>query len=227
MEKYFKILGICPLFASVGVENYDKMLRCFGARVVKFRKNTPVFAEGEPANWVGIVLTGSVQMIREDYVGNRSILSMAVPGQLFGEGFACAGVDSLPISFVTASDSEIMLIACKHVLTLCHNVCQHHHQMIQNLLHSVAQSNLRLSEKIEILSKRTTREKLMTYLMSEARVHDSSEFTIPYDRQELADYLGVERSALSTVIGKLREEGIIQVDRAHFRLCVREFDTNS
>ena len=226
MEKYFTILESCPLFAAVERENYDRMLRCFDAHVVKFRKNRPVFMEGEPAKWVGIVLTGAVQIIREDYMGNRTILSMAGPGQLFGEGFACAGVESLPVSMVTATDSEIMLIECSHVLTVCHNVCQHHTQMIQNLLHSVAQSNLRLSEKIEILSKRTTREKLMAYLMSEAKTHGSNEFNIPYDRQELADFLGVERSALSTVIGKLREDGIIQADRGRFRLCVREFSTN-
>jgi CRP-like cAMP-binding protein len=90
--------------------------------------------------------------------------------------------------------------------------------MIRNMLHSVAQSNLQLNQKIEILSKRTTREKVMAYLLSEAKIQGSDDFTIPYDRQELADFLGVERSAMSAVIGKLRDEGYIKVNRRHFQL---------
>lgn len=218
MEKYFDILDTCPLFKQVGRANYGKMLRCFGARVVSVKKNAAVFCEGQAASGVGIVLTGAVQAVQDDYLGNRSILSMAVPGQLFGEGFACAGVDCLPVSIVATADSQIMLIDCSHIMTMCHNACTFHNQMIRNLLISVAQSNLRLNQKIEILSKRTTREKVMAYLLSEAKLHGSNDFTIPYDRQELADYLGVERSAMSTVIGKLRDDGFIQVNRRHFRL---------
>lgn len=218
MEKYFDILDTCPLFDQVGRGNYEKMLRCFGARVVNIRKNAAVFSEGQAADRVGIVLTGAVQAVQDDYLGNRSILSMAAPGELFGEGFACAGVDSLPVSIIATTDSQVMLIDCSHIMTMCHNACAFHNQMIRNLLISVAQSNLRLNQKIEILSKRTTKEKVMAYLLSEAKLHGRNDFTIPYDRQELADYLGVERSAMSTVIGKLRDDGYIQVDRRHFTL---------
>ena len=218
MEKYFDILDTCSLFENVGRENYQKMLLCFGARIISVKKGSAVFHEGEAATRVGIVLTGTVQTVQDDYFGNRSILSMASPGQLFAEGFACAGVETIPVSVVATTDSQVMLIDCSHIMTLCHNVCVFHHQMIRNLLHSVAQSNLQLNQKIEILSKRTTREKVMTYLLSEAKIHDSDAFTIPYDRQELADYLGVERSAMSTVIGQLRDEGIIEVNRRHFKL---------
>lgn len=218
MEKYFDILDQCPLFLQVGRENYRKMLLCFGARVISVKKSAPVFLEGQSADRVGIVLSGAVQAVQDDYWGNRSILSMSTEGQLFGEGFACAGISNLPVSMVAAVDSQIMLIDCSHIMTMCRNACTFHNQMIRNLLVSVAQSNLRLNQKIEILSKRTTREKVMAYLLSEAKLHNSSDFTIPYDRQELADYLGVERSAMSTVIGKLRDEGILEVHRRHFRL---------
>ena len=218
MEKYFDILSTCPLFDRVGRENYDKMLRCFGARVVSVKKGAAVFREGQVASKVGIVLTGAVQTVQDDYFGNRSILSMAAPGQLFAEGFACAGVEAMPVSVVASANSDVMLIDCSHIMTLCHNVCAFHNQMIHNLLHSVAKSNLQLNQKIEILSKRTTREKVMAYLLSEAKIQGSDEFTIPYDRQELADYLGVERSAMSTVIGQLRDAGIIRVNRRQFQL---------
>ena len=218
MEKYFDILDTCSLFENVGRENYQKMLLCFGARIISVKKGAAVFHEGQAATKVGIVLTGSVQIVQDDYFGNRSILSMACPGQLFAEGFACAGVEAMPVSVVASADSEVMLIDCSHIMTICHHVCAFHNQMIRNLLHSVAQSNLLLNQKIEILSKRTTREKVMAYLLSEAKIQGSDAFTIPYDRQELADYLGVERSAMSTVIGQLRDDGIILVNRRHFQL---------
>ena len=218
MEKYYEILSTCPLFEKVGRNNYDKMLRCFGARVITVNKNSAVFHEGQAATKVGIVLTGTVHTVQDDYFGNRSILSTAGPGQLFAEGFACAGVEALPVSVVATADSQVMLIDCSHIMTMCHHACAFHNQMIRNLLHSVAKSNLQLNQKIEILSKRTTREKVMAYLLSEAKIQGRDDFSIPYDRQELADYLGVERSAMSAVIGKLRDDGIIRVDRRHFQL---------
>ena len=218
MEKYFDILDTCSLFENVGRENYQKMLLCFGARIISVKKGAAVFHEGQAATKVGIVLTGAVQIVQDDYFGNRSILSMACPGQLFAEGFACAGVEAMPVSVVASADSEVMLIDCSHIMTICHHVCAFHNQMIRNLLHSVAKSNLLLNQKIEILSKRTTREKVMAYLLSEAKIQGSDAFTIPYDRQELADYLGVERSAMSTVIGQLRDDGIILVNRRRFQL---------
>lgn len=218
MEKYYDILDTCPLFSQVGRENYGKMLRCFGAQCITIKKGNPIFHEGVPVRFVGVVLTGAVQTVQEDYLGNRSILSMAGPGQLFAEGFACAGVDALPVNIVAAMDSKVMLIDCSHIMTLCHHVCTFHNQMIRNMLSSVAKSNLQLNQKIEILSKRTTREKVMAYLLSEASIQGSNSFTIPYDRQELADFLGVERSAMSAVISKLRNDGYIRVNRRHFEI---------
>lgn len=218
MENLVPILQICPLFSGIDREHYDSMLHCFGARTMKVKKGNVIFSEGEPATGVGIVLSGSVQTLQEDYLGNRSILSMAGPGELFCEGFSCAKVEVLPVSMVAASDSEVMILDCSRVLTICHNACAFHNRMVRNLLHSVAGSNLRLNQKIEILSKRTTREKVMSYLLSEAKLQGTDAFYIPYDRQELADFLGVERSAMSTVIGKLRSEGMIDVNRKWFRI---------
>ena len=218
MENLVPILQICPLFSGIDREHYSSMLRCFGARTMKVKKGNVIFSEGEPATGVGIVLSGSVQTLQDDYLGNRSILSMAGPGELFCEGFSCAKVEALPVSVVAASDSEVMILDCSRVLTICHNACEFHNRMVRNLLHSVAGSNLRLNQKIAILSKRTTREKVMSYLLSEAKLQGTDAFYIPYDRQELADFLGVERSAMSTVIGKLRSEGMIDVNRKWFRI---------
>lgn len=212
------ILDGCVLFAGIAPEDRGPMLGCLGARMLEVGKNQVIFQEGDPANWVGIVLEGCVQMVREDYYGNRSILARIGPLGLFGESFACADVQTLPVSVVAVEDSTVLIIDSRRITVTCANACGFHNQMIFNMLKVVANKNLVLNQKIEITSKRTTREKLMTYLLAQAKLHNSDTFTIPYDRQALADYLEVDRSAMSAEISKLRKEGVLDCTRSSFRL---------
>ena len=216
-QQHLNILQNCPLFADVAPHDLDAVLDCLQARIIRVSRGQTVFQEGEPAENVGIVLSGWVQMVRDDYFGNRSIIGHAEPSQLFGEAFACAGTEML-VSVVAAADGEIMLADCRKVLTLCKNSCTFHNQIIYNLLQIVARKNLLLSQKLEILSRRSTREKLMQYLLQEAKNAGSDEFSIPYDRQGLADFLGVERSALSAEISRMRADGLIECRKNWFRL---------
>ena len=140
------------------------------------------------------------------------------PPQLFGEAFACAGLKSLPVDAVAAADTKILLLDAQRIARPCGNACPCHGQTILNLLHIVAKKNLVLHQKIEITSKRSTREKLMTYLLLQAKNAKSHTFTIPYDRQELADYLEVDRSGLSAEISKLRNEKVLECRRRTFTL---------
>lgn len=218
MKDFFDILRKCPLFDQIGDENLDEMLGCLGAKKCSYKKGDTVLAEGDKAKYLGIVLKGSVQLVRVDYYGNRSILTSIEPPQLFGEAFAYAGLDSVPVDVVAAEDTDILLTDAMHIARPCENACAFHRQMTLNLLQIVARKNLVLHRKIEITSKRSTREKLMTYLLLQAKKAGSSTFTIPYDRQELADYLGVERSGLSTEIGKLRNEKVLECRRSTFTL---------
>lgn len=218
MKDFFDILRECPLFDQIGDENLDEMLGCLGAKKCSYKKGDTVLAEGDKAKYLGIVLKGSVQLVRVDYCGNRSILTSIEPPQLFGEAFACAGLDSVPVDVIAAEDTDILLTDAMHIARPCENACAFHRQMTLNLLQIVARKNLVLHRKIEITSKRSTREKLMTYLLLQAKKAGSSTFTIPYDRQELADYLGVERSGLSTEIGKLRNEKVLECRRSTFTL---------
>lgn len=218
MKKYFPVLENCSLFDGIRREDLSAILACLGARVITARKNTVIFSEGDPANYVGIVLSGSAQIVKEDFYGNRSIVAHIAPGELFGESFACAGVATLPVSITAAEDCEVMVIDCRRITVSCTSACAFHSRMIFNLLQVVAMKNLLFNQKIEITSKRTTREKLMAYLLNQAKLQGSSSFTIPYDRQGLADYLQVERSAMSAEISKLRKDGIIRCERSHFTL---------
>ncbi len=221
MKNFLPVLSRCALFDGIGHDELGAMLSCLGARVMSVKKNQLIAQEGDPADAVGIVLSGSAQLVKEDYYGNRSIVARIEPGELFGESFACAGVETLPVSIVATADSQVMRIDCRRITVSCTNACAFHSRMIFNLLRVVASKNLVFNQKIEITSKRTTREKLMTYLLSQAKLHNSDSFTIPYDRQALADYLGVERSAMSAEISKLRKEGIIECEKSQFRLLHR------
>ncbi|MGN0661276.1 MAG: Crp/Fnr family transcriptional regulator [Oscillospiraceae bacterium] len=220
MKKYFEVLKKCALFGNIGIEELPVLLDCLGARVISPGKNEFVFFEGEPAKDICIVLSGRVQIVRIDCCGNRSIISDIGPSRLFGEAYACADTENLPVSAVAAENSAIMLIDSRKITHMCKNSCGFHNQLVHNLLKIMAMKNIQINRKVEIISKRTTREKLLTYLTLEAKKNKNKNmrFTVPFDRQELADYLEVDRSGLSAEISRLRKEGIIRCRRSDFEL---------
>ena len=218
MEEYFDILSQCSLFFGISRQEMGLMLNCLGGKITCIAKGKPVFLEGNPARFVGVVLSGTVQIVRDDYYGNRSVLTVVSPGGLFGEAFACAGVETLPVSAIALQNCAVLLLDCKRVLTGCSNACPFHSRLVRNLLKGIAQKNLMLTSKIRCMSQKTTQEKLMEFLLEQAKQHDSAEFVIPYDRQALADYLGVERSAMSAEISKLKKAGRIDCSGSRFRV---------
>lgn len=218
MKKYLKILRNCPLFAQIDDDDLLRMLGCLGAKVEAFDKKYTIFAEGNPAKHIGILLSGTVQIIRIDYYGNRSILSELGPSEVFAEAFACAEVPAIPVTVIASDPSEVMLIDCSHILHTCSNHCGFHQQLIFNLMKDLATKTILFHQKIEVTSKRSTREKLMAYLMMQAQKAGSNSFDIPFDRQELADYLEVDRSGLSAEISRLRREGVLESAKNHFTL---------
>ena len=220
MKKYLQILKKCPLFLGIDENDLSVMLGCLGARVETFDKRYTIFAEGNPAKYIGIVLSGTAQTVANDYYGNRSILATSSVADLIGETFACADVESIPVSVVAHEPCEVMFIECQRILRSCSNACGFHATMIFNLMKDLAKKNIMFHERIEITSKRTTREKLLAYLAVRARVSDSSSFDIPFDRQELADYLEVDRSGLSAEIGKLKKEGVIDCRKNRFKIHI-------
>lgn len=220
MEEYFDSLSQCPLFAGMSREERTSMLRCLDGKIIQTPKGSPVFLEGEAATFVGVVLSGKVQILRTDFYGNRSVLTVVSPGGLFAEAFACAGVETLPVSAIALESAVVVLLDCKRVLTSCPNACSFHSKLVGNLLRGIAQKNLLLTQKIRCMSRKTTQEKLMEFLLEQAKQHGSPEFVIPYDRQALADYLGVERSAMSAEISKLKRAGRIDCSGSRFRVLM-------
>lgn len=213
-----QILQQCPLFAGIAAEDLGPMQECLGAVQKHYPKNSFVFTAGEPVSFVGVVLSGSVHVVQEDFWGNRSILTHLEAGDLFAEAFSCALIDTVPVSVLAAENSDILLLDCRRIVTSCSSACQFHAQLIKNMLQILSKKNLGLTQKMEHLTKPTTREKLLSYLSAQAVNVNSSSFTIPFNRQELADYLNVDRSAMSNELSKMQKEGILTYNRNFFSL---------
>lgn len=218
MEKYGEILERCPLFAGVDPVDIQGMLGCLGARKERREKGSSFLSVGEPVDFMGVVLSGAVDITRQEYDGSRRLLAHLTPGELFAEAFACAGVTSCPVDVTAGADTEILRLDVFRVTHSCSNACAFHSRLVYNLLRIVAEKNLQFHSRLEIISQRTTRKRLLTYLEMAAREQGRGKITIPFDRQDLADYLGVDRSGLSAEIGRLRKEGILESRKREFIL---------
>lgn len=218
MKEYFETLKRAAFFSGIDEAEMESMLGCLGARTESFGKNAYVLRVGDSPASVGLLLSGSVLVIQEDYWGNRDIRIRIAPGQVFAEAFACVPGAVMDVGVVADQESVVMWLDVKRILHTCPTACSHHSRMIRNLLSDLAANNLRSNEKLTHLSRRTTREKLLSYLSAEARRQGKPEFSIPFNRQQLADYLSVERSAMSAELSKMQKEGLITANKNFFTL---------
>lgn len=219
MEQYLSTIGRSPLFKGILGDEITAMLTCLNAQTRSFSKGSYVFRIGETTTTMGMVLEGSIRLEKEDYWGNRSILASIGPGQLFAEVYACEPELPFDINVIAAQDSLVLLMDVRRVTTLCTSACEFHTRLVRNLLASVAKRAYTLTRKIEHTSKRSTRDKLLSYLSDQADSAKSNSFAIPFNRQELADYLSVDRSAMSAELSKMKKEGIIDFERNRFTIC--------
>ncbi len=206
------------MFAGIAAGEMERLLPCLGARERSYEKGEMIFQAEAPSTYVGIVLSGAVDVVQEDFWGNRGILARLTPGDLFGEAFSCAQVEKLPVGVTAAEDVAILLVDYRRIATTCTSACGFHARLIHNMLRILAEKNIALTQKIEHVTRRTTREKLLSYLSAQARRARSSAFTIPFDRQALAEYLAVDRSAMSAELGRMRREGLLSVEKNRFTL---------
>jgi CRP-like cAMP-binding protein len=218
MKNYLDVLKTVKLFQGIEEADLQPLLSCLCAKAIHYEKDQIVFSSGDSIERFGIVLLGQVQVVQDDYYGNRSILSKIDTGNLFGESFACAEIKTLPVTVITSAESELLFIDCHRLAAPCTKACGFHSRLIQNMLGIVSMKNIALTEKIEFTSKRTTREKLLAYLSAEAKKTGNRHFCIPFSRQELADYLSVERSAMSAQLSKLRDDGVLKFYKNQFEL---------
>ena len=207
-----------PLFAGVAPQEAEEMLSCLGGVRRTYADGESILHAGQAAGALGVVLSGRADITRTDYGGTRSVIGAAEPGELFAEAFAFAGAESLPVDVTAVGPTEVLLLRAEKLTHTCANACEFHSRLVHNLLRILAEKNLQMNRKLQITARRTTRDKLLAYLRLEAARAGSASFSIPFDRQALADYLEVDRSGLSAQIGKLRREGVLRCEKKRFTL---------
>ncbi|MGL4392926.1 MAG: Crp/Fnr family transcriptional regulator [Fusobacteriaceae bacterium] len=218
MKTYLKTLRGVFLFNEMPDEDILKIITCLNGHVKNFERDEEIFMQGEKISEIGIILEGEVYVNKDDFFGNRNIITQISPAGIFGEAFVLANISKIPVTVTSKTPSKILFINFKKVFSGCSSSCNFCSTMINNMLQSIAKKNVILNEKLEILSKRTTREKIISYLETQAIKSGAKNFVIPFSRQELADFLNVDRSALSRELSKLKSEGLINFEGEKFSL---------
>ncbi len=204
------------LFDGIGETELSEMLQCLGAVERSYKKGSFILMAGDPLPHVGIVLSGQATVFKTDLIGSRTVLGALEPPQLFAETFVCAEVKTSPVTVEAVTDVAVLLLAFDRILHTCTSCCSHHSALIHNMLRIVAQKNLALNEKLDHMARKTTRQKLASYLIDQATRAGGRRFEIALDRQALADYLSVNRSALSRELSRMNEEGAVDYQRNSF-----------
>jgi len=218
LEKYFSVLKKTALFEGMDEKEMGSMLKCLNAYMKDYDEDGMIFHEGEKVGSVGVVLEGRVQVVREDVHGNRIILTGWGPGNLFAEAFAPAEVREIPVSVFASVKSRILFLDFNRIITQCSSNCVFHAQLIRNMMKVIAKKNMLLNQRIELLGKRSIREKLLSYFWALQKEKKKSRIVLPFNRNELADYLCADRSAMSRVLGQMKKEGILRYKKNVFEL---------
>lgn len=218
MKKYIEILKRTQLFSGVSDTEISAMLNCLQTKLLTFQKGDYVFREGERIDNITVLVKGKLLVQHDDFWGNRNIVNVIRVGEMFGEAYVAPESGSLLNDVIAEENSAVIFFDVRRILTVCSTACRFHSMVIQNLFFAISEKNRKLVQKIGHMSKRSTRAKLLSYLSEEAKRQNSSHFTIPFTRQQLADFLCVDRSAMSNELCKMRDEGLLQFDKNQFTL---------
>lgn len=218
MKQFLPILKKTKLFSGVEDDEISSMLSCLGANLRAYKKGDFVLRQGERLSSILVLVEGNLHIQSDDYWGNRSILGEICAGEMFGEAYAAPESGALMNDVVSVTDSVVISFDVNRILTTCSAACRFHTIVVQNLFFAISEKNRKLVRKLGLLTKRSTREKLISYLSEQAKKQNSASFSIPFNRQQLADFLSVDRSAMSNELCKMRDEGMIRFEKNRFVL---------
>jgi CRP-like cAMP-binding protein len=218
MEKYLTCLRSLPLFQGMTDEQILHLLRCLRAREQHFEKNEIVWEPMNNMPLLCIIVQGGLMILQEDWRGNRTIMGDFGAGDFLGETALGAMDGVLPFFLSVRAKTTLILMDNGVAMNPCPQRCKAHLYLLRNMVDTLIQKEMRLLYKIEYLSRRTTREKLMAYLTIQSARAGSKRISVPYTRQELADILSVDRSAMCTELTRMQSDGLIRYDRRHFEL---------
>lgn len=218
MTHYIPILKQSKLFAGISDEEILQMLPCLNTSVQHLAKGDFLFRQGDKLHVIAMPVRGSLLIQRDDYWGNRHILRPIGVGELFGEAYVAPDSGFLQSDVIAAEETVVLRFEAARLLTTCTCACRFHTAVVQNLFYAVSEKNRALVQKLGYMSERTTRGKLIAYLSEESGRQQRSLFTIPFNRQQLADYLSVDRSAMSAELCRMRDDGLLRFKKNQFEL---------
>jgi CRP-like cAMP-binding protein len=218
LTKHRIVLWRSSFFSGISEKDIDKLLSCLGGRRKAFEKDAYIYMEGEECTSLGIVLSGTLHILRDDFWGNRRIVEQVKNGEQFGAALVCAGIKHIPVSVIAREKSEVLFLDYNRLIATCPQACSCHTEMIKNLIRSLAEKTTMLLIKNDLQSRHSTREKLLAYLSVQAKKENSRSFEIPFNREELAAYLSVDRSAMSAELCRMRDDGILVFKKNKFEL---------
>ena len=213
-----KILENSRLFAGIRVDEIQPMLSCLQAVERKYPRGAYIFHTGEEVRALALLVRGTAHIQKEDFWGNRLLLASLAAGDIFAEAYAMPGSGAMRSDVVAVESCTVLLMDVERVLSRCTNSCAFHARLTENLFALLAEKNRILARKVDYLAQRTTRQRLLAYLSEQAQRTGRAEFTIPFNRQQLADFLSVERSAMSAELSRMQAEGLIETERSRFVL---------
>lgn len=217
-EQQLNVINSCALFKNISRENLISLLPCLKPQVANYDENTIIFTHGTKINYIYVLLEGKVEIAKENPAGQKNIVSLLSPGQLFGEGVVCTSHRISPVSALALTSSKLLLIPYERIVISCEHNCSFHHSIIYNMMRLLGEKNYHLNTKMDLLLLKGMREKLVTYLLSEAQSLETHAFTIPLNRNQLADYLNVSRPSMCRELGRMKEEGLIDYYQNSFKL---------
>lgn len=209
-----------PLFNGLNENELSQLLKCLNPKLKNYQKNETIIKNNDSLHEIGILISGEANIVKYDYWGNSSIITHLYSGEVFGEAYACIPENEVDINVIATENCQILFLDIFKISTACPCACSFHHLIIKNLLAMIAKKNIILNKKVDLMAKKTIREKVLAYLSSQALISNSKIFNIPYNRNQLAEYLGVDRSALSSELSKMQKDGLISYYRNTFKLLI-------
>lgn len=210
------IIKNSPLFFQIEEAFLSHTLHCLNVQVKQYPSNDYIFFQEDIVDYVGIVLQGEIELLKETYSGNRHIIAILQPSDLFGEGIVCTKARRSPVTVRTKVDSTILCIPYQNIITTCDSSCSFHHQLIYNMMTILGEKNYILNHKIDLLMHKGMKEKIATYLLTIAKQKESKEFTIPLNRNDMAEYLNVSRPSMSRELSRMKKDGLIDYHKNKF-----------
>ena len=212
------LLAGTRLFQGIREHEIEAMLTCLSAEERTYGKDAYIYRAGDVTGRLGVVMEGAVNIIKDDVWGNRKIIENIGGGQIFGETYACLKGEPLMVDVQASERSRILFMDVNRILTTCSSSCDFHNRLIRSLMYVLAGKNLMLTKKMDIITPKSLRERVMVYLSQESVKQGCRTVTVRFNRQQMADYLSVDRSALSAELSRMQRDGVISYEKNRFTI---------